>query len=53
MLQLFIVLISRQKASGLSSVNVLASASLRSAFSLFLINRKAYLNLALLFTCKS
>ena len=44
-LQLLIVLISRQKASGLSSVNFLASASLRSAFSLFLINRKAYLNL--------
>ena len=47
-LQLLMVLVSRQRVSELSSANFLASASLHSTFPLFLINRKAYLNLALL-----
>ena len=52
-LQLFMVVISLQIASGLRSANFLASASLCNIFSLFLINHRAYLNLAFLFTCSS
>ena len=52
-LQLFIFLISLQKALGLRSASFFASASFRNMSSFFLINRRAYLNLDLHFTCWS
>ena len=46
-------LVKIQKALGLRSASFFASASFRNMFSLFLINRRAYLNLDLHFTCWS
>ena len=52
-LQLFIFLISLQKALRLRYGRLFANASLRNMFSLFLINRRAYLNRGLHFTLRS